>query len=910
MIIDANKLSIDYKSTSQSDGTGIPVQVAKDGSVSGEGIRYTKDSAVQKDMGKSTVYNENAEAAGDKDRLFEMEMKGVKFNPADFIRESIDGEIAGEIEANGKKIEDYEPGELEGEIERIKAERADREEALERQVERQREVSEHFSEMEERIEAASRMAFSVKGLTESAIQYFLDNDLPLNPTAIQSSVAVSNANSMPRYGNDFSDVMNSISDKYSDMDMEAAKWLYENNVPVTEETAEKYIALGELKDLPEEVIRDRIEDEVIDGVLPEQADLTHISRGEAAEIIAQRKLQETRLAMTVESVRNMENKGIHVDITNIEAVVEELRNMEQQAAAKAFDVVGVENTEENVEIYIGTMNARGLVKNQPAAVLGMTYNIPEIGLMEVIEQGEKVSSVADFDIYEKVGTEVRPDLGDSIKKAFGSVDGLLEEIDMEPTAANQRAARILGYNRLEITSENVQQMKEYDQMVSTVVDRLKPNMVAELIKRQINPLEYSLERLLGAINEIEAEVAPEDVSFPKYLWKLDHPGDISPEERKSMIGIYRLLDKVDKSDGAVIGKVINDGRVLSFSSLLSAIRSDKAKGIDAEIDDDFGEIVAGKTATEKIDVQISAAFAGRVVRDLKEDLSPAVLKKRESVMDDNLEDVLEDCKFNPEAIAEEEAYYSAKATEVRQMATAVEDEILANLEEVGIEKTLSNIEIMKDYLKNGSGKTIKKLLEGEENPDILDKLDSPEELNMAMDEFENTMLGRIAREQETMEEPTYESVRDLALMASTVSFYRQMRSYQRYEIPIVNNQGIASMSITFQGKSADKKGVAEIDYRVDEGINLKATLKVSENRVSGFVTGDRIEESWKNEVLAEFKKDLEMNGFTMERVDFAIGQRRSFLSGDLYDGNASNKALYQVAKCFVNSMISGGTFFL
>ena len=102
-----------------------------------------------------------------------------------------------------------------------------------------------------------------------------------------------------------------------------------------------------------------------------------------------------------------------------------------------------------------------------------------------------------------------------------------------------------------------------------------------------------------------------------------------------MIGIYRLLDKVNKSDGAVIGQVVRDGRELSFSSLLSALRTRKSKGIDREVDDDFGGLKEVVSNGESISDQISAAFGSSVVSKLQKELSPAVLKNRnESYMND------------------------------------------------------------------------------------------------------------------------------------------------------------------------------------------------------------------------------------------------------------------------------------
>lgn len=67
-----------------------------------------------------------------------------------------------------------------------------------------------------------------------------------------------------------------------------------------------------------------------------------------------------------------------------------------------------------------------------------------------------------------------------------------------------------------------------------------------------------------------------------------------------MIGIYRLIDKVEKSDGAVIGQLVKEGRELTFSSLLSAVRTRRAEGKEFTIDDDFGSLEVSKAGVRQL----------------------------------------------------------------------------------------------------------------------------------------------------------------------------------------------------------------------------------------------------------------------------------------------------------------------
>ncbi len=64
--------------------------------------------------------------------------------------------------------------------------------------------------------------------------------------------------------------------------------------------------------------------------------------------------------------------------------------------------------------------------------------------------------------YDTLRTQVRPDLGDRIEKAFSNVDAILKDLELETTLYNQRAVEILGRNNMEITRENIQKIKLID----------------------------------------------------------------------------------------------------------------------------------------------------------------------------------------------------------------------------------------------------------------------------------------------------------------------------------------------------------------------------------------------------------------------------------------------------------------
>lgn len=935
MIINANKISIDFKDTDYAKGLGVSVQNAREGSVSHVGIEYTKDCTVQKEMENRIVYT--GADRDNKDILEEVKenLPAEEFDPADFISKSMTGKDAHDIEEDGSLLEEYVASSLERAVERVKSQRHEREESVQRQVEKGKEEREYFDEIEDRIMAAAQMASQVAGMSDASIRYFLENDLSFTPADISNSSAVTatgtykgNRASFDAVEKQAEAILENSGLEADEKNLETAQWLYENDVPVTGENIRAYQTLEELKDVPPEVLAERIADEVMDGILPEEADLEKISREEAGRrlealkqtddsvlrktfvteadfITAKRQLEEIRLTMTIDAARTMENKGIHLDVQNLVEIVDELKKMEQEACQKLLIENGVEAGVENMDIAVQTLRAGADILAAPVSVYGRTIDTADADtIQDIAAAGNNLRSQmeAASESYETVGTEVRKDLGDSITKAFSNVDDILLDLKLDTTAANERAVRILAYNRMPLTKENILSMKEYDDKVTTLVKNLTPKVVSELIRRQENPLEMNLDELGDKVAGISEEIEQEDISFRKYLWKLDHSGQITSEERKSMIGIYRLLDKVEKSDGAVIGQLVKEGRELSFSSLLSAVRTRRAKGVDQTVDDEFGGLKEVISSGESISDQISAAFGSSIVAKLQKELSPAVLKERSNTyMEESLEVILDECMNSAEAAGETEAYYEELAQEIRGMASESSDQIMELLKELDIPDSMINIHLMKSYLEQGS-RSFLKLYSREESERLIDSMDDPEQLDEVYDELDEVHSEEL-NEQKQAEDVHYENIRDIAVMAGSISFYHQMRRFQRYEVPIITEHGVTACSVTVRQGKESEKGTVEISIDSPRFGNVQATFKVSGERVSGFMTSDDEDaRTVSEEIFIEFEKDLEMNGFTMERGDFAKGRRNSFHLGDNIDETATNDRLYLVAKLFIQNV--------
>ena len=330
-------------------------------------------------------------------------------------------------------------------------------------------------------------------------------------------------------------------------------------------------------------------------------------------IKAQRQMEEIRLKMNLEAAGRLEKKGIDVETQELEKVVEELRRLEDSYYSKMLQEADVPVTEDALQILKTTTQSVEQLKYLPSSVLGST--LAERGVQtipDLLSEGTQLQAqyLKAGSAYETLMTVPNAEYGDSIRKAFANMDSLLTELQIENTEQNQRAVRILGYNQMELTTENINQVKAYDSEVTALISNLHPAVTVRMIKEGINPLHVPIDELNKEIDQMKEEqgITSED-KFSTYLQKLEKENNITAEERKAYIGVYRLLYNVEKSDGAAIGSVIKADREVTLSNLLTAVQTGKKGRMDAVINDEFGTLTELTRNRISISEQLNA-FSG------------------------------------------------------------------------------------------------------------------------------------------------------------------------------------------------------------------------------------------------------------------------------------------------------------
>lgn len=345
------------------------------------------------------------------------------------------------------------------------------------------------------------------------------------------------------------------------------------------------------------------------------------------EVMALRQLEELRLSMTQQAAVRMLKQDINIDTRDLSQVVAKLRNVEAQMTRELFVRNGVEATEENVALYTELQQDLQTIGDAPAVRLGYLFDAEQGNALQRVSvrglttlvAGEEIASdtirrPANFAVmereYDALGTAPRADMGDSIRKAFANVDAILQEMQLPTDAEHTRAVRILGYNSIAITEENLQQVIQYDREVNDLLAACRPNAVLSMIRDGINPLDLPVEELNQTLREKNYQAGVKETEdFATFLRDVERRGEISEEERSGYIGMYRVLKNLEKSGDREAGYLFANGSRLTVRNLITAMRSRKAAGLDVSVDDAFGMLTEMQTRGTKMDAQIEAAFS-------------------------------------------------------------------------------------------------------------------------------------------------------------------------------------------------------------------------------------------------------------------------------------------------------------
>lgn len=713
--------------------------------------------------------------------------------------------------------------------------------------------------MDESADALAQAA-SISGINDDMMSYLIKNNLePTIQNVYKAQYSSTKDTQVLLSDTAFADLEPQIAQIIESAGLEVnedtlanAKWLLQEQIPLTEDSL-RY--LSELKNLA-----GQIEDGSVDwdGLLDSIANTIQQGKRpvEASMITARRQLEETRLSMTKEADATIEKLGVEMDYQSMEDTVEGLKEQERQYYRDLLDSAGIEPSDENVDTMEQTLAAFDELKGMPVYVIGQIDE--ESSVAEVHDAGAQMQQAFEKanESYETLMTAPRRDMGDSIQKAFRNVDEILESLKMDTSEANQRAVRILAYNGMDITEENIASVKALDEEMQRAFRNLNPATTLEMIRRGENPLDMSMQELNQVAEEIQQETGnSEEERFSKYLWKLEQNHEISEEERSSYIGIYRLIAQVEKTDGAALGSLYHQGAEITMRNLLSAVRTSKKGSMDYSVSDDFDGVNAKSTGT-KIDEQIEIGFQQNCIKDVMDQISPDKLAKLGEAgwLDLTPEEFarkLADMQTSEQEELANEAYVQQQLA-LYEQASQMPQDVYAYLEHFDMPNTIANIlaagemlrhpnQMMDALWKKQFGNTTSVEKAAQLKQQVLEEfgeaLKNPSDLADAQETLaevaEHVMDGMI------IEDPEVGTLDIRAMQLATTQFKlcAEKTKEESYMIPVQTGDSVTGVSLKIV-RGEKKKGAVDILFESSHIGKVAASFEAKSSGISGMIAVD------------------------------------------------------------------------
>lgn len=623
-------------------------------------------------------------------------------------------------------------------------------------------------------------------------------------------------------------------------------------------------------------------------------------------VAAKRTLEEARLRLTVGSGAFLIKNGFNINISTLSDTVDKLRKIENNIAAEVFESVGYKASGAELELYSSTTVYMRQFASTPSYVLGRVYSSSiEFTITAMTEEGRSESftrALANV-AYDTLGTKPDRTLGDSLAKAFHNISGMLEGMGYENTVMNSRAVRILAYNELEINRESVERIKDMDTEVSRLIDNLTPKTTAYLIANGINPLNTNISELNSTLERINSQIQIEKdevEKYSEYLWKLDKNKSISAEDRDIYIGIYRVLNMIEKSDRKAIGAIAKQGGELTMRNLLTATRSLRDSGMDISIDDAHGLTGDYSIAENNIDHQLRLLSSSSFYKRAKESVSPelveSVIKEEEAdvkdsnhrsndrnALDEPIEDFVKNMSEASFATGETEDYgnsYNSVIVNELENLRYVSEDIMRNLMEDKAASNINNI-LGAGYLLNSGRRLYDRIVSVSDDESVQASVDAMEHAE-SVEELEDSINELNERVRQAMLGKSAINAEDVMRINGVVGYIKHAAEKQSYYVPMEYGEEKTLIKLTL---NSAKEAEGRLDIRVyaEEEIEVAIQTAIENNDIRINV--------------------LETTGIDRENADhIARDIENRFRVSDHYGDleQISNNTLLNIAKEFIS----------
>ncbi|MCL2565231.1 MAG: DUF6240 domain-containing protein [Defluviitaleaceae bacterium] len=407
--------------------------------------------------------------------------------------------------------------------------------------------------------------------------------------------------------------------------------------------------------------------------------------------------------LTHEVVHRLISKGINIDIMPINRALSEISKIENDVFTEALNDAALNKTPGGISKMSEIFSSLGFLK----ALAVPTYNnIAEgktpFSIDDIAKENRKNEMLLE---YEKNIAKPAAAYGDTSEKVADSLSKILADMGFDPTDEALRQGEILIKSGLDINYENMLKVKIIDMKVAKLQENLTPAIAADMIKNGFDPLGSHVDRVLDYLDEYSASHGDSPKgSIAEAIYRLDQSGELSGEERESLIAMYRLFNKLEKGSMTAIGFNLKAGKMPTLMNLMDMADSAYG-GIDSTVSNE-GYSAALPTETKEALNRLSAAglstedeLAGLLIKSLEDNINIDNLNKlvaNPELFELSIDELIEILSEKSDTKREISAEEGLKAFEDIKTVLSQKEEMFAFLENIGLPATIAN---MKTYLE-------------------------------------------------------------------------------------------------------------------------------------------------------------------------------------------------------------------
>lgn len=498
--------------------------------------------------------------------------------------------------------------------------------------------------------------------------------------------------------------------------------------------------------------------------------------------------------------------------------------------------------------------------------------------------------------YEAVGTQIRGDLGDSLKKAVqGSADDIIRELGLEGTDEDKEAIKVLAANNMDMTKENVEIVKSVNAMINNLIKNMKPETVLNMIKDGVNPMNASIEEVNEYLTEANDKASKDnEEKFSKFLYKLDRTNGITKEQRKQFIGIYQMMNIFTRDAGVAAGALIKQGAEVTMNNLMTAYNSRKHYDMDTVIDENTGMAEVSGIAN-----YYSALFManGGLV-------TPNTLKNVDNssgIGEQSVEMFIEQLEDNYDAAAEEQ-YYEEYLKE-QQAAVQAGADILRQIRNADTEINSGNIQAVKAFLESGQFPDIRGVKTTRDYArDSIEKIGHKEKLSLMYEEMKDETEEELqevlskAGDLDTQIDVNYEGFLDLRLKDRTIGYIKNLALRHDYRIPYITDSGSTGMLKLTLVQDDDNKGRISVNMLSSVLGKVSVEAKADRESLGMYIVSDTAVSDEGSQLLEDMEENLKEGfGFTNVTVNITKSSDVPYVTYEAAADSVATDKLYEIA---------------